>query len=74
MSIESKPIYKNKYALMASLAVIGAVSGYAYWYYIGCMSGSCLITSRWHNSTLYGIVMGGLIGSSVSDFVNKKAK
>ncbi len=41
--------------------VIGAAGGYLYWYHIGCVSGSCAITSSPVNSTLYGAVMGGLL-------------
>jgi hypothetical protein len=39
---------------------LGALAGYAYWYYIGCNSGSCAITSSPLNSSIYGAVMGGL--------------
>ncbi len=39
---------------------LGAVSGYLYWKLVGCSSGTCAITSRPLNSTLYGAVMGGL--------------
>ena len=41
--------------------VIGATAGYVYWYYVGCMSGSCAITSSPINSTLYGGVLGALL-------------
>jgi phage shock protein E len=41
--------------------VIGATAGYLYWYYVGCMSGSCAITSSPVNSTLYGSVLGALV-------------
>jgi len=40
--------------------VIGAAAGYLYWYHVGCMSGSCVITSSPVNSTLYGSVLGAL--------------
>jgi len=40
---------------------IGAVAGYLYYYYVGCASGTCSITSRPLNSTLYGSLMGGLV-------------
>ncbi|HEY0654399.1 MAG TPA: DUF6132 family protein [Chryseosolibacter sp.] len=40
--------------------LVGAVGGYAYYYWIGCNSGSCPITSQPVNSTIYGAVMGGL--------------
>lgn len=53
----------KKILLLGGGAVLGAVAGYAYWYYIGCMSGSCAITSSPINSSLYGGVMGGLFVS-----------
>ena len=40
---------------------IGALAGYAYYFYVGCASGSCAITSKPLNSTLYGALMGGLV-------------
>lgn len=42
---------------------IGALTGFLYWKYIGCLSGSCAITSNPYNSTIYGSVMGGLLFS-----------
>lgn len=41
--------------------VVGATAGYLYWYYVGCFSGSCAITSSPVNSTLYGGLMGVLL-------------
>jgi LytS/YehU family sensor histidine kinase len=41
--------------------VIGAISGYLYYHFVGCASGSCAITSKPFNSTLYGGLMGGLL-------------
>jgi hypothetical protein len=52
--------YINKYLLTIIGVVLGAVVGYAYYYYIGCSSGSCPITSKPLNSTLYGSLLGGL--------------
>jgi hypothetical protein len=40
---------------------IGAIAGYAYYFYVGCASGTCAITSKPLNSTLYGALMGGLV-------------
>tara|TARA_R110000868_G_scaffold174940_1_gene411807 strand:- start:21218 stop:21412 length:195 start_codon:yes stop_codon:yes gene_type:complete len=40
---------------------IGAVAGYLYYHFIGCASGTCAITSKPLNSTLYGSLMGGLV-------------
>jgi len=41
--------------------VVGAIAGYLYYFYIGCASGTCAITSKPLNSTLYGAAMGGLV-------------
>lgn len=42
-------------------AFVGAIAGYMYWQQIGCESGTCMITSKPINSTLYGALMGGLL-------------
>ncbi len=42
-------------------AVLGAIAGYLYWNYVGCTSGTCAITSKPVNSTLYAAVMGALL-------------
>ena len=41
--------------------VVGAIAGYIYYFYVGCTSGTCAITSKPLNSTLYGALMGGLV-------------
>lgn len=41
--------------------LVGAVAGYIYYAEIGCVSGTCAITSKPLNSTLYGSLMGGLL-------------
>jgi hypothetical protein len=67
---------KKKLILPIVFILVGAVAGYAYWYFIGCNSGTCPITSNWHNTSIYGGVMGYLLGSSVIDMKtkNKEAK
>lgn len=41
-------------------ALLGAAGGYGYYYFVGCASGTCAITSNPLNSTLYGSLMGAL--------------
>jgi len=53
----------KSYKLVIIGAIIGAIGGYAYYFYIGCSSGTCAITSNPLNSTLYGTLMGGLLFS-----------
>jgi hypothetical protein len=50
----------NKYKLEIGGGVIGATAGWCYWFFVGCASGSCLITASPVNSTIYGAVMGVL--------------
>jgi len=45
-------------------AFLGAISGFLYWKYVGCISGTCSITSSPINSTAYFALMGGLIFGS----------
>ena len=52
----------TKALLLTGIGIaIGALAGYGYYYYVGCASGSCAITSKPLNSTLYGAVMGSLV-------------
>lgn len=51
-------ILRHKLTLIGIFA--GALTGYLYYYYVGCSNGTCAITSRPLNSTLYGAMMGGL--------------
>lgn len=41
--------------------LLGAGAGYAYYFYIGCVSGSCPITSNPYISTIYGMALGILL-------------
>jgi hypothetical protein len=53
---------KKKTTIITAAGIItGAIGGYLYYYYIGCASGQCRITSNPVNSTIYGAVMGGLL-------------
>lgn len=54
-------VLNNK--LLIAGVILGAIVGYVYWQQIGCSSGTCAITSKWHNSTAYGALMGGLLFS-----------
>jgi hypothetical protein len=52
--------YLQKYMLTIIGILMGAIAGFAYYYFVGCASGTCSITSSPINSTLYGALLGGL--------------
>jgi len=56
-----KWVLNNKLLIIG--VILGAAGGFLYWQQIGCNSGTCLITSKWQNSTVYGAIMGGLLFS-----------
>jgi hypothetical protein len=49
--------------------VIGAVAGgglgFAYYKFVGCLSGACPLTSNRYISTLYGMLVATLIAGSI---------
>ena len=52
----------NIWVKRALVILAGATGGYAYYYFIGCLSGTCPITSNPYISTAYGALVGGLAG------------
>lgn len=53
----------NNNLLVIAGIVAGSLAGFLYWKYVGCVSGTCAITSKPLNSSLYGALMGGLLFS-----------
>jgi C4-dicarboxylate transporter len=65
---------KKQYILTGIGVVVCLISGYAYYHYVGCASGTCAITSKPLNSTLYGGLMGGLLFNMFVTSPKKKDK
>lgn len=53
----------NNNKLIVLGIILGAIVGFLYYQFIGCSTGTCNITSKPLNSTVYFAVMGGLIFS-----------
>lgn len=58
MQKKIKTLFLNYWMVIVGV-ITGAIAGYFYWQQVGCVSGSCAITSSPINSTLYGALMGG---------------
>jgi uncharacterized membrane protein YeaQ/YmgE (transglycosylase-associated protein family) len=53
-------------------SVIGAIGGFLYWKYVGCVSGTCTIKSNWYLMVPWGLLLGFLAGSIAGDLIRKK--
>lgn len=62
-------LVKYKWKLVG--LAIGALAGFAYWYFIGCASGTCPIQSHWQSSTLYGALIGYILPKNPNKGVRK---
>jgi hypothetical protein len=52
----------KKFIIKKALPVLGgALLGYAYYYFIGCYSGTCPITSNPYISTFYGALIAFIL-------------
>jgi len=61
----------RKHILIIIFSFVGAIGGFLYWKFVGCLSGTCPIKSVWYLSTLWGLAFGYLGGSIIKDIVQK---
>jgi len=52
-------------------AFTGAVGGFLYWKFVGCVSGTCAIKSNWYLMIPWGMLLGYLAGSVIGDIIRK---
>ncbi|NMC41359.1 MAG: hypothetical protein GYA43_09355 [Bacteroidales bacterium] len=60
--------------IAVSFTLAGAIAGFLYWKFIGCLSGTCFIKSVWYMSTLYGMAAGYVAGSLLTDLLRSFRK
>lgn len=53
-------IKKKKFLLLG--VFLGIIGGFAYWNFVGCANGTCMIQSNAYMMTGYGAIMGFAIG------------
>lgn len=59
----------KKHIIEIVFSVTGAIGGFLYWKFVGCLSGTCVIKSVWYLSTLYGAIFAWVIASLGKDLV-----
>lgn len=64
---------KNLIIKLSFFTIGGAVVGFAYYYFVGCRTGSCPLTSNPLITTAYGSLMGLVLGFDSRVF-NKRNK
>lgn len=64
----------KKHTLVIITSAAGALGGFLYWRFVGCLSGTCVIKSVWYLSTLYGLGLGWVIGSLSVDLIKSFKK
>lgn len=63
-------LFIKKHLLQIIGVIVGMTGGFLYYYFIGCNSGTCPITSNPYISIIYG----GVLGFLVFDLFKKKEK
>lgn len=58
--MQNKWFNKKNILKVAAGISIGGIIGFSYYYFVGCKSGTCAITSSPVNSILYGVALGVL--------------
>ncbi|HWA36063.1 MAG TPA: hypothetical protein VG737_18105 [Cyclobacteriaceae bacterium] len=64
----------RKHGLLVTGIVLGMAGGFLYWKYVGCLSGSCPITSSPTYSTIYGALIGGTLLSMFKKETKKETR
>jgi hypothetical protein len=65
-------VVNNK--LILTGAILGAIGGYFYYRLIGCTNGTCLISSKPLNSTIYFALLGAIFFSLFKRKTGDKVK
>jgi hypothetical protein len=65
--------YMKKMLLVSIPALLFAGAGFAYYYYVGCNSGACAITSSPVFPVVFGAIIGASVGFTLSDGRKKDA-
>lgn len=66
-----RDFFKKHWLRIAGI-LVGVLGGYLYYHYVGCLSGTCPITSNPYRMMLYGAIVGYLLFDLFSSNKNPK--
>ncbi|MCF8301821.1 MAG: hypothetical protein K9I94_00995 [Bacteroidales bacterium] len=55
----------KRYIALITAIIAGAIGGYIYYLEVGCVSGTCAITSNPYLSTFWGGLLGWVLGDTI---------
>jgi len=58
LSLIRKAINQHKVSFRITAMIVGGLIGFAFYYFIGCRSGSCPLASNPYLSTFWGALLG----------------
>lgn len=61
----------NNNIIAVSGFILGMAGGFLYWKYVGCLSGTCPLTSNPWIMLVYGGITGGFLGNALQDMLRK---
>lgn len=64
MPTKIEPTPRRRLLPMTLFVLGGALVGFGYYYFVGCQTGTCPLTSNPYISTAYGALVGFLFGRS----------
>ncbi|MDA3912078.1 MAG: DUF6132 family protein [Bacteroidales bacterium] len=64
----------KKHRLSIIGAIVGGVGGYLYWYYVGCLSGTCPMKQLWYYNAILGALVGLFLADFIQTMINKRKK
>lgn len=73
MTLNMKKFFQNKsWQILGGL--LGGIAGYFYWKEIGCVTGTCPITSKPLNSIIYFAVLAYFVTGTMAGFRAQRIK
>lgn len=65
-------LFYKKHLYAFWFTIVGLIAGYLYYYFIGCLSGTCPLKQLWYYDTAVGGILGLIIGDAIDNWIKKR--